>query len=60
MFERGLAQDPWAQSSLCGDEPCFCVKNRRASYGLVMTLIATIARVVPNGTNRVLVACDGP
>jgi len=30
-FERGSAQDPSAQSSLCCVERCFWVKNRRAS-----------------------------
>jgi len=35
------------------------MKNRQASCGLDMTLIATIAHVVPNRTKHVLVARDG-
>jgi len=58
MFERGSARDPSAQSSLCWDERCFCVKNRRASCmeccPLENDFIATIARVVPSRTKRLL------
>jgi len=57
-FERGSAQDLSVQSSLCWDERCFYVKNRRASCGLVihlgMTCLLTIARVAPSRTKCVL------
>jgi len=55
-FERGSAQDPLAQSSLCGDERCFCVKDRRASctecHSLANDFVTMIARVAPSRTKR--------
>jgi len=56
MFERGSARDASAKSSLCWDEGCFYVKNRRAScaecYPLGNDFVTTIARVVSSRTNR--------
>jgi len=57
-FERGSARDTSAQSSLCWDERCFCLKNRRASCveccPLGNDFVTTIARVVPSRTKRLL------
>jgi len=58
MFERGSVWDTLAQSSLCWDERCFCVKNRRASCTECCPLgndfVTMIARVVPSRTKRLL------
>jgi len=55
-FERGLARDASAQSSLHWDEQCFWVKNRRASCAECCLLgndfVATTACVVPSRTKR--------
>jgi len=63
VFERDSARDTSAQSSLCWDEQCFCVKNRRASCmefcPLGNDFVTTTARVVHPQQNVFWVSLGG-